>query len=556
MPSVVGLQRTLRVLAATPNGAATPVLAKALTSTQPSVRVGAAKAIAARSDVESHHELLLALPDCEADVREALQDEQIATRLRKAAIAAITGPEETLCQRTCRYAIESDDFRLLPPIVDKTVDPRHASVDSLAAAALQMARSLSARIEAKQTGEDQSNFDPAFARQGALQSLNRAIDRYGEHQRLEIVDAFLALTTYNNTTLRRILKDTSHAARPPVLEALQTSHGFGAMDVLIMAMEDADAPQQLLELAAGRQDSIFLSRMFGRFGEHPGIRVIQNARRLAGFAWAELSQREQLLELTGPEQSAAIRLFAAADTTPADRIALITLLMNRGKDEGRASACEALRRLKAPEVGDLLRKAMSDPCPEVVANAVVQLRRHSYENGLTELVTLLDHESPVVVAATQRALGEFSLESYQHAYDRLTPAQRATAGRLVGKADPELAKTINRDLRMPGTKVQLRTLRMIHDLGCVDRVLEAVIHATTSEDVGVRTEAVRALDSSQEKTAIEALTKALDDPSSSVRDAAQASLRQLDSLGVAESLVETLEREFDDNGSSSEGSSK
>lgn len=545
MPSAQGLQRSLRLLATTPNGAATGVLVRGLESDESATRVGAGRALAAREDRESHTELLRKLPGCRGDVRRAIAVDKVIARLRPAAVDAITGDDQDLCQQATRYAVEAEDHLLLPSIVNAATDPTHPLGMALASASLRLAQSLSRVVEARAEGRDTGRRDPAFARRGALESLGRAVDRFREHQRLELLDAFLTLTTYNNPTLKKLLYDPTHAAHGPLLESLMTCTGFGAMDVLISTLEDTDASQQMLEMAARRGDRPYVGRLLRRFGERPGVRVTQNARRLSGFGWAAPDRQQRLLAMPGPEQAAAMRLFVAADTTADERLGLASVLLNRGRDEGRAAACEALRRLKSPEVVALLKLAIEDRCPEVVAAAATQLRKHEFPNALTELVMRLDHPAKVVVAAAQRALGEFSLDMYRKAYARLTHEQRVVAGRLVGKADPEAADEIARDLRSGAVGRRLEALRLIGELAIVDRLVEPVVKLTKDRDNGVRAEAARVLGGCDDPAVVDVLTELLGDKSSGVRVAAEASLRALNSLDVADRLVEKLEGEFE-----------
>ncbi|MEM9186504.1 MAG: HEAT repeat domain-containing protein [Planctomycetota bacterium] len=544
MPAAQGLQRTLRALATTPNAAARDALLSVLEEDEVEVRVGAARALAARDDRESHEALLLEFPDCQADVRDALVRDEAVARLRKSAVAAITGREQELCEQASHYAVAADDHKLLPSIVDATIATPQPCRAELAGAALALAGSLAELIEAKRCGAEIGSHDPAFDRTAALRSLDKAVDRYREHQRPEVIEAFLLLVTYNSVMLKRVLKDASHAAHKPLIAALRTSRGYGAMDVLIHAMEDPDGSQQLLEFAGGRGDEVFVRRLLGHVGERPGVRVLHNARRLHGFAWGEPAERERLLRLEGAEQAAAMRLFAAAGTEPSDRVEIAGLLMKRGRDAGRVAACEALRRLKAPEVAGLLQIAMQDPCPGVVAAAVSQLRRHSYENGLTELVVLLDHPAGDVVAAAQRALGEFSLDSFREAYEGLTPEQRKLAGRLVAKADPDAVSEVQQGLRSPVIGRRLEALRLVGATEMTDRVLDDVLRMAEDADAGVRAEAAGALAFCKEGDPVPPLAKLLADTSAGVSQAAEEVLRELDNLEVAQGLVDALRDEL------------
>ena len=536
----VGLKRSLLTLVATPNGAATEVLAAALRSSSPTARVGAAKGLAARSDEDSHRQLLLKLGDSQADVRRAVATPVVAKRLRPVVIQSLQGDDQVLCRRACRYAIDADDHHTLGPIVDTAIRPDHHFAAGLCSAALRLARSLATTVEAKRLGEAVPE-DPAFARRSAMISLGNAVDRFQEHQNLELVDAFLTLTTSTNSVLKRILGDEQHAAHRVLLDGLRSSHGFGAMDVLIQSIEDADALPLVLDIACERSDQTFTERLLRHVGPRPGVRAIYNAKKLKGFAWGSPKEREKLLQLTPAEQSAAMRLQTACDTDKADRIALASMLLREGGDLGRVAACEAIRRVKAPEIEGLLELGLKDTFPEVVAVSASQLRRQNYPNALKHLVSLLDHSAEVVVKAAQKALGEFSFESYRDVFEKLSPEQRSLAGRLVGRADPEAIEYVLADLKAPSAERRHDALELIHQMAVVDRVLDQVIAAIEDSNTLVRVAAATALGGSNEQRAIEALTNALDDKQPPVVAAAEAGLRSQDSLNVAQNLLSHLQ---------------
>lgn len=540
MPAAIGLKRTLLTLAATPNGAATELLLAALESANGAVRRGAARTLTARSDETSHVRLLSVVADCAQDVRGALADIDATKRLRPDVIKGIKGSDPTLCRRACGHAVDVEDHHTLATIVDVSLTSNHPFAVGLTSAALRLARSLSLKIEARDRGEG-AGEDPAFVRRAALLSLGRAIDEFRSHERLELLDAYLMLTSYHDPVLRRILADETHAVRRPLLEALRTSVGYGAIGILIAALEDAAASPALVSIATDRHDRAFVERLLRHVGERPGVRVVQNVRELKGFAWALPEHRHILLQLGEQEQAAAVRLQAAADTSAESRVALAKLLMEQGSDAARIAACESLKRVKDPGVEPLLEKALSDSCPGVVAMAADQLRRQSYPNALMILVSLLNHSDERVVSAAQSALGEFSLDNYRKIAPNLAPEQRQAAGRLVGRADPGAIAEVGEELHAPAPQRRLTALEMISELRLVDRLLDPVIAALSDPDNGVRATAATALGLSESEQAIDALTKAMDDPSASVRLAVETSLRKLNGLTVAEKLLASLE---------------
>lgn len=542
----MGVGLTLRVMAATPNRAAAGLLENALASHDRAVRVGACKAMAARNDRDSHNQLLMTLPDCESDVQAASHDAKISDLLRAAVNSALVGEDERLCQRACRYAVDSDDFHVLPSIVEATLKPNQPNLVSLAAATLRLSNTLAQLADMRPEQRPAGCGDPAFARHAALKSLAIGVDRFSQHHRLEQIDAFLMLTTPDNAVLTRVLFDASHAAHEPMFAALEKSAVLGALDVLIHATENTETSQRLLELAARRSDLRYLARLFTRLGPTLGLRAVENAKRLTGFGWATTEKLPSLLRLDENNQTTAMRLVTAAACGKELRVELAEFLLTHGGEEARVAACETLRRMQDAKIGMLLGTALKDESPRVVAAAAIQLRRHQHPDALMQLVSLLSHSSAEVVRAAQDSLVEFSFKHYRDIYRKLSAEQRSLVGRLVGKADPKAVDSVRADLQSPAVERRLSALDLISEMAVVDRLLEEVLETLRDKDAGVRSEAARILAASEDPAAVEALADALIDRNVGVRTAAETSLRKMQPLDVVEGLLRAIEENCDE----------
>ncbi|MEM6330239.1 MAG: HEAT repeat domain-containing protein [Planctomycetota bacterium] len=539
---IPGLKRSLLTLVATPNRAAIDVLAAALRSPSAPVRVGAAKALAARTDAESHQRVLRDTGDCPADVRAAIASREACSRLRPVVAAAIQGDDQPLCERACGYAIEAEDYRLLATVVDEAMKPSHPCVAGLCSAALRLARALAAAIEAEEADKPlaaRSELTPV--RRAANQGLGRALDRFSVHKRLELIDAFLLIANHDNPGVRAVLRDTTHAAHAPLLRALETSAGRGAMELLARAFEDGDAPAPLIEIGARRADLAFCRTLVGRVGPTPGVRVVFNARKTAGFGWATPERIEKLLTLPPDTQAAAVRLQGATRSKSADRLRLIEAVMAGGADAARAAACELLGKVTPGHAQALLQQGLADSNPAVVAATAGRLRKAQMPDALERLVSLLEHDSPDVVSVAQGELREFSFDSYRQVFDKLPKDLRTKAGRLVGLADPEATATLRIDLQSPVVDRRRDALELVGELGVVDRVLPAVTALAGDRDSLIRTRVATLLGGSSQGDAVGYLAEALADPHPGVRQAAEASLTQLDSLDVAQQLLAKLQ---------------
>ena len=140
--------------------------------------------------------------------------------------------------------------------------------------------------------------DPSFTRHQVLNALEQSLGRYAQHQRREILDAFLLLAPVDNTTFLRILRDPRHPCHAATIQTLSASQDSGIMERLVDLLRDTDAPNAALEIIAARNDLQFVNLLLHEVRHPVPIRVLHNMKRLRHIAWAE-SNCDTLLELDG-----------------------------------------------------------------------------------------------------------------------------------------------------------------------------------------------------------------------------------------------------------------
>ena len=165
----------------------------------------------------------------------------------------------------------------------------------------------------------------------------------------------------------------------------------------------------------------------------------------------------------------------------------------------------------------------------IQAAVVPQLRQRGIPGALSRLVEQLDSPHEIVRQAARKALGEFSTERFLAAYDLLDDDVRRTTGALVRKIDPTVITTLNEELKSPSRTRRLRALGAASAARMTVELEPRVLKLLADEDHVVRTEAARALSACDTPTSRQALREALLDRSVTVQEAAEYSLRQLNS---------------------------
>ena len=205
---------------------------------------------------------------------------------------------------------------------------------------------------------------------------------------------------------------------------------------------------------------------------------------------------------------------------------------------GRLAAADAIESLRGQSSHPPLSKALLGDDPAVLPTVARLLRDKDYPDATAILILLLEHEDRRVVEAAQRALSELSFPQFRDQLHELPPEQQRRLGALIAKADPNVATTLEIELRAGAAERRLRTLGLVDLMGVVGDLTPALVKLVAEDnDAGVRAESAALLGAARKlPTVLECLEEALSDPSGPVREAAKTSLERL--LGQPLTTVE------------------
>lgn len=532
MSSAKGVETTLRTLLRSANPAASDLLAIALAADEPALRVGAVRTLALRDDVAGHRTLVEKYSDLPADARAALSVTPHRAPLASSLEEFIKPGTPRLAKRAAELAHDWQATLLLPAISEAVLWAAEGERGFYASETLRLTRLLEQAIKdyaliAEEGGKLPE--DPVFQRRAAVNALGKGVDRFDRHRCPEVVDAFLRLAPSDEPILVETLRNPDHPAHLALLETLRHSRSEGALGVLASALLDPHAPEGLLLVAAERTDAAGLAILMTRIGYPLGARARAAIARVPAFAWLEADRLSVLIELSGKAQATAMQLAAASGASRQVVAQAIELVIENGEAEGRLAAVEAIGSLRNQSAHAPLSKALLGDDHAVLPTVARLLREKDYPDATTILILLLEHEDRRVVEAAQRSLSELSFPQFRDQLDELPPEHRRRLGALIAKADPNVAKTLEMELRSGAAARRLRTLGLIDLMGIVVQVTPALLKLVAEDkDAGVRAEAAALLGSARKlPTVLEGLEEALSDPANAVREAAKASLEKL-----------------------------
>lgn len=536
-----GLETTLRTLLRSANPEATRLLVVATESAEPSLRVGAVRALALRPDRAGHRALVERRVKLSPDAQAALLDVLNRSPLAESLVGMVSIATPRLARRAVQVAADGGVIDVLPAAVEAALWPQDVA-PAIAADVLRLAVRLEAAIRdydpSAAAKSESPPVDPAFPRRAAVNALTECLRRFSPEQPAELFEALLLLAPGDEPALWEAVRDRSHPAHEALLVALRTSASRGAIGLLARALSDPRTPESIVEIAAERADAAGLETLLQLVGFPIGLRVREGCRRVQDFAWLEPTRQGVLLGLSGAAQAAAMAV-AAASAAPRRRVseALCAVIAN-GSPEGRLAATRAIESLPSFQAIEPLQAVLGGDDPEATAVAAGLLRRKDYPGAMGVLVQLLDHADNRVQAAAQRALRELTFFAFRDQLDELPPAEQSRVGRLVAKADPLAPASLQAELQAGAVSRRLGGLMLTELMGLVSEVAPALDRLLADPDSGVRSEAARLLSEAEPtRERIERLYQALRDPSSAVREAAEQTLAALNAVGNHEGVL-------------------
>ncbi len=515
------LKSTLDFLARTENDAAVPVLLAALDASDPQLQEAALRALLERRSVLGQREIVRRLHRLPSKWKPILEERR--SRLEKALRDALLGQDEQSRRNAFSAVVWLRQYDLLPVLLTLLESPQCPEPELVAETLLHLAQRLHEDLHGVRNYKDRR--DPRRLRDFVLSALEKSIQRWNQHQRDEVLEAFLMLAPRDHVLLKRILGDPFHPCYLKILDFLAHSQREPILRLLLSYLDDPTAPSAALQTLARRTDLKFLQFLLSKIGARPSRTAATNLRRIERVAWADPKQG-LLDQLNEAQQYSAVEFLTHTRVPRRQVFEALRHLAQRGKPAGRRAAVQALAQFPGAEANQLVLEALKDPDPQVQAAAVAQLRQRNIPGALSMLVEALDNPHPLVRKAASEALPEFRFSRYLGSFDTLDDVSRQTTGQMVAKADPQALVQLRQELLARARSRRLRAVEMAVAMGVVPQVQNTLMQLLQDEDHLVRVEAVEALAHGEGSEVDEALRHALQDPSVLVQDAARAVLQR------------------------------
>ncbi len=516
-----GLKTTFDLLSTTLNEASVRALIPSLESPREQIREASLSAILRRRGPAGHREVLRRLHTFDDRWKEIFSENR--GRLTPTLRDAVLGSDRQMHLNGCQAAIMLREYDLIPTLINAVEDKTNPNGKAVGETLLELVDALYSALASPRDYRDKR--DPQLIREHVVSALDLSMQRFREHKRPEIVEAFLMLANRGSTTLQKIVGNPHQPAFLVIMDFLQNSPRPGIIRLLLGFLDDTRPPSAALSALSSRCDPKFINYLLRKIGREPSAAAAVNLKRIESIRW--INRAPAILdEIDDAGQHGVITLVMNCGIPRAEAFNVVKHVLAHGKPGGRQAAASALAEFNGSEANQLALKALDDPDPRVQANVIVQLRRRGIPGVLPRLIEKVDGPHAIVREAARKSLSELSFKRFLGAFDMLDDDVRRSTGLLVKKVDPQTVPQLLSEMVSPARTRRLRSLQIARALEMVVQLENTVIDCLRDEDHMVRVEAAVSLGSCDSQASLDALNEALSDSSTAVCEATQASLKQ------------------------------
>lgn len=512
-----GLDLTYATLATTRNEAAIDALADGLDSGDRIIRRRCLEALMTRSEPRCAEAILQRWHHLQAeDVRALLPGK----RTLASAIGRALGEDAASAQKSSSPAdrrataiaatVQLELNELIPPLVQLA---ESCPVDQLRRqatdAVLQLAQSL---------GRDaRRNYDRPSERGPALARLAKSVPMFPTHQNEDLLDAFLAISSWSDRDLRNLLDSTSpHADR--LIQRFAASRQPAVIDLAAGFLRRRTVPEPLKQVLHGRHDALFRERLLRTIGSSPSAAMLRNLAAL-GIPHCCRDGEELLDDLAPNDHAALAQLYVAADTDNIRTLHILAAVVQRGGPGTEAAAARGFRQCEVPSSDVWIRAAIP-----IAQGDYATIERDYTTRLLYRLIRLLDHGNANLVEAVRRVLAPLHMKPMLSQFESLDTKTRWRLGHVVRMIDPQSIECIEQALRHPLLQRRLQAITAATAVAGAEELVDSFAHVIHEDHREARLRAVEALRHASSERTLTLLREMTTLPESGVRDAAKEAL--------------------------------
>tara|TARA_R110002049_G_scaffold285698_1_gene466703 strand:+ start:92086 stop:93627 length:1542 start_codon:yes stop_codon:yes gene_type:complete len=498
-----GLDVTFQTLAETHNVSAVDVLIGAIKDGDKYIRRRALSALLQRPEKHGAAELLKVWSHLDEDNIAALKSSP--KWLLDAVLDALKSDKDTIVA-AIKAAQDVQLHDVVLPIIELAESHRSRSVRH---EATEMVLAI-----AKNLGfEARHNRDPSTIRRPIVARLDTSVRCLSMHRNDDLVDAFLMVSAWSDTTLRTAL-DPEQPTAKPLLIRLEESQQYSVVELLTGFLHRRKISQQVVEIISRRPDDSCREALLRTTTNNPSAVVVRNLNAIG----IPMSCRggEQLMRSLPPERRAALaHVYIAAAQDITKQLHVVVTAIELGGPGCPEAGLAGLNRTETPSFEFWL------PAIFVIAeddDGKVQADEKS--RLLSRLIDQLGHDDDAIVRGTRRILGALNVADVLPRFDEFEDHEASDIGKVVRRVDSDAIGQIRDGLRHPVLKKRIAAIGAADALAAVDDLVDLFDHISHEDHQEARILAAHAMAKARSEKTLDLLREMTELPDCAARDAA------------------------------------
>ncbi len=347
-----------------------------------------------------------------------------------------------------------------------------------------------------------------------------------------LLEAVLILTDPQHAVAQQLIRESSTDCQSVIWDILAQSCHPGIFLFLINSLNLKYVHPRILEIISRRKDIEFQLCLVRVFPQTLTVNQERNYCQLQGLPW--LHPSEELWQRFPPSwQGQLVRLIDALAYKHDQKVAFFESALLYGSVDAKNVAVKHRTLIRQPFLEKIVLQSLESPEEDIEAWAVSELQNTDLPEKYRYLVNRLDSPSELIQQQAREALGRFDVPSAILFCETARPSIGPKLAELLLKINPNALLDLSRELSHPVRTRRLRAAKAAAFMNLQNDVAEALLEMLFDSDAIVRRMVAEILGTVPRPSVISALKMLLEDSSLRVREAAAASLNNLEQLTEA-----------------------
>ena len=360
-----------------------------------------------------------------------------------------------------------------------------------------------------------SGRDVPSVRMPMLQSLFASIYEYNQHRCTDVIDAWLRMSAWEDSSLRSVLADPGHPCYNPIMRRLRFSQEPQIVELLAGFLPRRSTPPIILDVLAQRQESFLAFHLIERYQTHLDEVSRYHFERMPRCECLFIFDTDELAHMSFAQQQTLAMLRAANASSPHTVLQAAIDIERSDPIEGPKSAARLLKLLHGISI-DVLASAFS---------TVISDQQRDLRELVQYVMRWRTHNSRLLVESTEKIFEEISLQRLLSQIPLGPSSLCEGIARMIKSLSVNLETDLSIELGNPSPRRRSLAIRAIAYLELVPQYRSSLAAMISDPREEVRIAVIESLatDPSQEATRL--LLHAQNFPSSITHEAATNALK-------------------------------